>query len=1010
MNGVVRLVIGTFIVRGIYAGYCTTAYSCQGSCSTSQTYYISCEWFGWGRCARSRTVYKQCTQTCYRSECCAGYSGSFCSTPSCFGSYSCPNGGKCQSPDMCSCPRGFSSPRCYDINECSSSGHGCQHNCVNTHGSFRCRCKAGYTLTSDLKSCQDLNECNVNNGGCSQQCNNNVGSFSCSCRAGYTLGTDGRSCNDVDECVLGTAACSQKCANTEGSFTCSCNTGYTLGVDRRSCEDVDECVDGTAKCVGYCNNTPGSYTCYCDPGYIPDNTGYFCKDVNECDTGNGGCAQTCINEPGSHRCECRNGYKAVFSSTDSEVCEDIDECIESSALCSQICDNTVGSFKCSCYSGFNLNTDGFSCIDVDDCEGVVCMNKGTCVDGLNKYTCTCETGFHGKHCETDINECEFANGGCQEVCTNSEGSFYCSCIGNRELREDGFSCFVGEVEEQTVFERLEIPRQLLPKACFTVTLAQCVDGNAITIYLSSTAHWYKLHVDQNLLFTHGVVFANVNNFSVPISLKGLEVIVRNGEFTLNYGSLHEFTEGAIMESGKTDDGCAAFDLVESDIFDFISMDSFMKTLLFSLFPAMPSWLRFEKSRSEVLSIQDTKSTLVYGRDMDDVSWCDGAPVISNHLYTVFRFSTGFKLNILGDVIDIPKPLSSRRFCLIVDLCQHNGGTVFLMIPDGSRDMFVDISMFQVLKNRQNLHIRPRGIGISFLKGINANYQTLSEQLWNGDTMFTPIQPNVNVWIGGDISKYDNLFTVEGNADIYFGVPSTQTILTSMFVEEWTGFIDIQLSLSPILRFDLFGKERSLTFQLLKYTANAYISIGGSSRQWCGDGSNPEGLFLSLMVESNPFKGIPFLEDFSQVNRVHLFMNTDPKDNPLEGIQFSIANDILELDNFLNKTTEILNEGLLNTELAVSNTIETVVVQIKDTLYIIKTKIHVHLNDLFTGDYKELIKDINGIHKNLEHIRSALIVLKDRTEFVINESKDHFVKLLDDHVKMIEDNVRNITKI
>jgi hypothetical protein len=47
----------------------------------------------------------------------------------------------------------------------------------------------------------------------------------------------------------------------------------------------------------------------------------------------------------------------------------------------------------------------------------------------------------------------------------------------------------------------------------------------------------------------------------------------------------------------------------------------------------------------------------------------------------------------------------------------------------------------------------------------------------------------------------------------------------MFVEEWTGFLDIQLS-SPILRFDLFGKERSVTFPLLTSTANAYISIGG----------------------------------------------------------------------------------------------------------------------------------------------------------------------------------------
>ncbi|XP_060603727.1 protein kinase C-binding protein NELL2-like [Ruditapes philippinarum] len=156
MNGVVRLAIVTFLVRSIYAGYCRTTYSCQGSCLTSQRYYTGCGFLWLSRCTRYRIVYKQCAQTCYRSECCLGYSGNGCSTPLCFGSYSCPNGGKCQSPDMCSCPRGFSSPRFYDINECSTSGHGCQHNCVNTHGSYRCTCRAGYTLTSDLKSCQGI--------------------------------------------------------------------------------------------------------------------------------------------------------------------------------------------------------------------------------------------------------------------------------------------------------------------------------------------------------------------------------------------------------------------------------------------------------------------------------------------------------------------------------------------------------------------------------------------------------------------------------------------------------------------------------------------------------------------------------------------------------------------------------------------------------------------------------------------------------------------------------------
>jgi hypothetical protein len=53
------------------------------------------------------------------------------------------------------------------------------------------------------------------------------------------------------------------------------------------------------------------------------------------------------------------------------------------------------------------------------------------------------------------------------------------------------------------------------------------------------------------------------------------------------------------------------------------------------------------------------------------------------------------------------------------------------------------------------------------------------------------------------------------------------MLTSLFVEEWTGFVDIQLSLSPTLRFNLFGKERTVNFPLLSSKVDAYISIGGN---------------------------------------------------------------------------------------------------------------------------------------------------------------------------------------
>lgn len=40
-----------------------------------------------------------------------------------------------------------------DLDECSEMIHGCQHDCVNTEGSYRCSCKVGYSLQLDRKTC-----------------------------------------------------------------------------------------------------------------------------------------------------------------------------------------------------------------------------------------------------------------------------------------------------------------------------------------------------------------------------------------------------------------------------------------------------------------------------------------------------------------------------------------------------------------------------------------------------------------------------------------------------------------------------------------------------------------------------------------------------------------------------------------------------------------------------------------------------------------------------------------
>ena len=41
---------------------------------------------------------------------------------------------------------------------------------------------------------------------------------------------------------------------------------------------------------------------------------------------------------------------------------------------------------------------------------------------------------------SDINECATSNGGCETTCTNTDGSFTCSCDSGFQLNGDGLSC------------------------------------------------------------------------------------------------------------------------------------------------------------------------------------------------------------------------------------------------------------------------------------------------------------------------------------------------------------------------------------------------------------------------------------------------------------------------------------------------------------------------------------------------------------------------------------------
>ncbi|XP_070198602.1 fibrillin-1-like [Littorina saxatilis] len=361
----------------------------------------------------------------------------------------------------CHCDQGYtgnpgSSKPCNDYDECDMANFGCQHRCVNTVGSAYCTCNAGFVLSRDRKTCNDVDECaNGRKGRCHQVCVNTVGGYTCNCTAPYyTLNRNGYSCDDVDECQTGQRHCEHRCVNTLGGARCSCPYGYRVHEDGTSCDDIDECARSNGGCEDVCTNTVGSFECACTKtGFSPSQDNRQCVDINEC-LNRSLCEGRCENLYGSYRCHCTKPGTTL--GPDGHSCQDVDECQNGTHKCDQLCVNTDLSYRCDCFPGFNRQED--VCVECpvgtlrddslpsnESCHSCP-PNMTTAKTGsTSRKECICKNGYSiypllGTNCR-DINECAQKNGGCEDKCQNSRGSFTCTCGPGYTLADDNTSCF-----------------------------------------------------------------------------------------------------------------------------------------------------------------------------------------------------------------------------------------------------------------------------------------------------------------------------------------------------------------------------------------------------------------------------------------------------------------------------------------------------------------------------------------------------------------------------------------
>ncbi|KAM6094499.1 epidermal growth factor-like protein 6 isoform 3-T3 [Chlamydotis macqueenii] len=140
--------------------------------------------------------------------------------------------GECMGPNKCKCFPGFTGKTCNQGSRTCAMVN-CQYGCEEVKGEVQCLCPSGgLQLGPNGRTCIDVDECSTGKAVCSynRRCVNTFGSYYCKCQLGYELKyINGHyDCVDVNECVTDTHRCNlhAECLNTKGSFKCKCKQGY----------------------------------------------------------------------------------------------------------------------------------------------------------------------------------------------------------------------------------------------------------------------------------------------------------------------------------------------------------------------------------------------------------------------------------------------------------------------------------------------------------------------------------------------------------------------------------------------------------------------------------------------------------------------------------------------------------------------------------------------------------------------------------------------------------------
>lgn len=204
---------------------------------------------------------------------------------------------------------------------------------------------------------------------------------------------------EYNECLTDYHGCDHICVNTLGSYKCMCEIGYELHSDGRKCEDA---------CGGYISIENGTFQSPSFPDLYPTNK--YCVWQ--------------IVAPKQHRITLNFSYFDLEGN--NQDCE-------------------YDSVRVS--NGLNSDTKAIGIFCGSALPKSVTSSENSLRIEFSSDNSVQKTGFNATFF-TDKDECALKNGGCQQICKNTIGSYQCGCQNGFTLHENKHDCKEGGCKHQ----------------------------------------------------------------------------------------------------------------------------------------------------------------------------------------------------------------------------------------------------------------------------------------------------------------------------------------------------------------------------------------------------------------------------------------------------------------------------------------------------------------------------------------------------------------------------------